>query len=205
MTVFGFINFTRKHGFPFGQDIVSSVPKPDALMSEKRIMELTRMVMELVADFSSQEMRNHLINVYTWFDGCNTEEEHQERANEWGRQIREARKLKKRHLDDEYLEVDNIDLARRALSFFYQRFMIMWRVGKVSRETLSGVDFPGTGRINNFIRIVHPLDRANFCIVMDKDESEWEEHKPKVYKFLKYYLKKTPEQESTQAPPSNDR
>ncbi|KAI8137175.1 hypothetical protein BJV82DRAFT_636422 [Fennellomyces sp. T-0311] len=174
ITVFGFINFTNKHGFPFQQNIASNGPELESLMSEERIMDLTRMVMELVADFSSQEMRNHLINVYTWFDGYKSKQERRARANEWGR-----------------LEAENIDLARRALYFFYQRFMVMWRVGKVSRETLSGVDFPGKGRIKDFMNLIGPLDRANFYIVMGKEDCEWDERKPKVYKFLDQYLKLT--------------
>ncbi|KAI8140130.1 hypothetical protein BJV82DRAFT_715971 [Fennellomyces sp. T-0311] len=189
LTVHGFINFTNQHSFPFPKNIATNSPSIEKPMSEEGRMDLTKMVMSLVTDFSSNEMRTHLLNVYAWYSGYKTTKEIQERANEWARLVKQMRDTKEKNPQGDYAEAEKVDMARRAIYFFYQRFMVMWRVGQVSRETLNNVDFPGRGRIRDFIRYVGPLDRANYFIVMGRDDEQWSEHKPQIYKFLEKYLK----------------
>ena len=151
ITVFGFISLVRKHSFPF-ENVGTDIPPVEKTLSEESRMEIAKMVMKLVSEFASEEMKQHLTAMYSWYDGVDRKnpKAFQERANEWAL-------LKKEmwHVDEltaEHETAEKLDSARRAISFFYQRYMVMWRIGKLSRQAFSGVDFPGKGRIRDFIR-----------------------------------------------------
>ncbi|KAI9489147.1 hypothetical protein BDB00DRAFT_932164 [Zychaea mexicana] len=187
ITVFGYIGLIRKHSFPF-ENVGTDLPPVEKTLSEESRMEIAKMVMQLVSEFASEEMKGYLTAMYTWYDGIprNDEKALQERANEWARLKNELRRVEVPTAEHE--KADKLDGARRAISFFYQRYMVMWRIGKLSREAFSGVDFPGKARIRDFIRYVQPLDKANYLISMKKDESTWKQKKPQVYQFLEQLL-----------------
>ncbi|KAI7859137.1 hypothetical protein BDC45DRAFT_496969 [Circinella umbellata] len=206
LTIYGFIGFTSNHGFPFPKDIARSTinTEPEEISEEKR-MKLTEMTMDLVEKFSEKEMRDHLVTIYTWFAGCQKgTKEFNSRADEWGRTMKEKRDLmsnkrltkeekneKLKAHKDTYEEAEQVDLARRALYFFYERFMVMWRVGEVSRDVLKDIDFPGKGRIKDFCNYVGPLDHANYYIVMGNgtdEEDKKKDYTPEIYDFMDEYL-----------------
>ncbi|KAI8137198.1 hypothetical protein BJV82DRAFT_583927 [Fennellomyces sp. T-0311] len=189
VTVYGFISFTRKHGFPFKKNIATASPQTEPVISEEGRMEITKMVITMVTDFSSPEMRDHLVNIYKWFKGIKRDnaEGLQQRANEWAHLVLAARAVDGEVTDKEQKKAQNVDAARRAINFFYQRYMVMWRIGQVSREALKDVDFPGKNRIKDFICFVGPLDYANYHIVIGKSKN-WESNRPKVYLFLEKHL-----------------
>ncbi|KAG2227395.1 hypothetical protein INT45_007420 [Circinella minor] len=200
VTIYSFISFTRKHGFPFKKSIAKATPETEPPLSEEARMEITKMVMNMVTDFSKEEMRKNVIALYSWFDGIkrSDEEGHQQRANEWATLVKETRRLKEEDYTERHGKAVEVDRARRELSFFYQRYMVMWRVGQVSREAIKDIDFPGKARINDFLRMCKPLDKANYHIIIGKKDN-WEIHaKPKVYKFLEKLLQKPQENKKTQ-------
>ena len=153
VTVYGFIAFMQKHGFPFEKNIASRKAFEAPVMGEDKRMEIAKMVMNLVQEFASLEMQKHLISVYTWYAQTSKNDINamQERANEWGQLVAEARDVNfvktKAHI-----RANDVDSARRAVSLFYQEYMVMWRIGQVSREMFMDVDFPGKGRIKDFIK-----------------------------------------------------
>ena len=202
VTIYSFISFTRKHGFPFKKSIAKATPETEPPLSEEARMEITKMVMNMVTDFSKEEMRKNVIALYSWFDGIkrNDAKGHQERANEWAALAKEARKLKEEDYNEEQKKAVEVDKARRELSFFYQRYMVMWRVGQVSREAIKDVDFPGKARIKDFLRMCKPLDKANYDIIIGRKD-DWEIHgKPKVYKFLEMLIQKPQESDKKSRP-----
>ncbi|KAI9275432.1 hypothetical protein BDA99DRAFT_555226 [Phascolomyces articulosus] len=205
LTVYGFIGVTRQYGFPFPKDIFSKTSttlEPDEISEEKR-MHLTKMTMDLVRDFSDEKMRNHLVTIYSWYSRCNrdglTNEEKKKamesRADEWALIMREKRAIDTERielpLEDKHAQAERVDLARRAIYFFYEQFMVMWRVGGVTRDVLKDIDFPGKGRIRDFLKFVGPLDHANYYLLvknMDRVPEE-RDYTPAIYKFMKEYLK----------------
>jgi len=105
--------------------------------------------------------------------------------------IKWARKMKQR--DKEAVVINNY---RRELSSIFQRYMVLFRVGKLAHDMFQDIDWPGKGRIKTFINICKPLDYYNFVIAMkDQSRSCLDRHKiwvdsakPKVYEFLEVYL-----------------
>ncbi|KAI8138772.1 hypothetical protein BJV82DRAFT_284340 [Fennellomyces sp. T-0311] len=168
VTIYGFITLTREHGFPFER---TPVHTPTAhIMSDEARMEVAKMIMILMADFSSAEMQENFLSVIQWYEDI-------PRSDRKGIEKSEKHKL-----------VDRVDFARRAISFLYQRYMVMWRVGQLSRDTLRDVDFPGKARIKEFLLFVQPLDYANYHIVIGAEAGEWYHRKPNVYKFLEHLI-----------------
>ncbi|KAI9265024.1 hypothetical protein BDA99DRAFT_604334 [Phascolomyces articulosus] len=192
ITVYAFISFCKKHGFPFKKNIATTLMETEPVMSEEGRMEVTKMVMQMVSDFSAREMQDHLIALYVWFKGLerNDIEGYQKRANEWAHLVKASRGIDEINWSEQHKKAVEVDKARRTISFFYQKYMVMWRVGQVSRETIKDVDFPGRNRIKDFIRVCMPLDKANYTIVIGKSEG-WEDHMPKVYKFLEKHIAMT--------------
>ncbi|KAI9251806.1 hypothetical protein BDA99DRAFT_607953 [Phascolomyces articulosus] len=189
ITIYGFISFMQKHGFPFEKNVALRKAFDMPVMGEDKRMEIAKMVMDLVQEFASSEMKKNLVDVYTWYAGVDKKDKKamQERANKWARLVKESRDVKydKTKETDEHKRANDVDSARRAVSLFYQEYMVMWRIGQVSREMFNDVDFPGKARIKDFINFYSPLDKANFLIVMGRQEKDWENKKPKVYNFLK--------------------
>ncbi|KAI9251808.1 hypothetical protein BDA99DRAFT_563509 [Phascolomyces articulosus] len=183
MTVFGFITLVRKHSFPF-ENIGTDLPPVEKTLSEESRMEIAKMVMTLVSEFATEKMKGHLTAMYNWYDGVDKRDPKalQERANQWAILKKEVWHIEE--LTPEHKKAEKLDSARRAISFFYQRYMVMWRIGKLSRQAFSGCDFPGKGRIRDFIKFVQPLDKANYLISMGKPENTWDQKKPQVYQFL---------------------
>ncbi|KAI8138774.1 hypothetical protein BJV82DRAFT_629743 [Fennellomyces sp. T-0311] len=186
ITVYGLIGISRKHNFPF-ENIGKDIPPVEKVLSEEARMEIAKMVMGLVSEFAEPTMSGHLTCMYKWYEGVGRDKAAiQERANEWAVLNKQFRKAKEP--TEKQKEAKRLDEARRAISFFYQRYMVMWRIGHLSREAFVGVDFPGKGRMRDFIRYVQPLDHANYHIVMGKDTSTWDQKKPLVYQFLEQFL-----------------
>ncbi|KAI9275433.1 hypothetical protein BDA99DRAFT_532400 [Phascolomyces articulosus] len=230
LTLYGFIGFTRQYGFPFSKDIFTkstAAIEPEDISEEKR-MKITKMTMDLVDHFSDPKMRNHLVSIYTWFRGCSKDNKEQmrNRADEWANIIKEKRAvtaskkkaetpLGTKYDQDDYDEAEAVDLARRAIYFFYEKFMVMWRVGGVTRDVLKNIDFPGRGRIKDFLNFVKPLDLANYYLLVkgfDKVPKD-ADHTPEIYKFMKKYLeilksedkeRKTLEEETKKKNESNE-
>ena len=165
-------------------------------MDEEKRMQLTEIVMNLIKKFSGVEMRDHLIAVYTWYqniDKKNKKAMH-DRAEEWASLIKERRTLitehKKELLQVKHEEAERVDQARRSIYFFYEQFVTMWRVGEATQEVLKCIDFPGKGRIRDFLNFVAPLDQANYYIVIGTGkENKNKNYRPKIYSFMEMYLK----------------
>ena len=191
----------RKYGnqFPFPKDIVQSIHQnasnTEKSVPEEKRMQLTKIALELVEKFSEAKMRDHLVTIYTWYRGCDTKNKKQmrERADEWGLLIKERRSFidenKRELLQEKHKVAERIDQARRAIFFFYEQFMVMWRTGDATREILEEIDFPGKGRIRDFLNFVAPLDQANYYVVMGIDKDvPIKDYRPKLYDFMDTYL-----------------
>ncbi|KAF7720538.1 hypothetical protein EC973_007627 [Apophysomyces ossiformis] len=184
LTIYGFIRVTKQYGFPVDVCKLPPLPVSNAVMSEEARMQLAKMVMSLMAEYSSKVVHRSIIRINLWYEHTKKDDPHamQRRADEWAEYIVQARKTANKK--PIHKEAENVEYARRTISMFYQRYMVMWRIGKVSRQMLSDVDFPGRSRMRDFIRCISPLDYANFRIVLGQDPSEWDERKPQVYSFL---------------------
>ncbi|KAI8138749.1 hypothetical protein BJV82DRAFT_582584 [Fennellomyces sp. T-0311] len=180
INIYGFLEVTRKYGFPV-EHLPTHLSTTGQSSTEEARAEITKMVIPLVTEFSSQEIQQHLLVLYGWYKGIDrkNEDAYQQRANEWATLVKESRTVTTK--SEEHIQAEKVDNARRALSFFYQRFMVIWRIGSVARETFAGVSFPGKPRIRDFIRLVRPLDFANYSIVIGADR-QW--NPPEVYHFL---------------------
>ncbi|KAI9275431.1 hypothetical protein BDA99DRAFT_601068 [Phascolomyces articulosus] len=206
VTVHRFIKTLHKcnNQFPFPDTInsvnasiteVTSTHLNKKPISEEKYMNLTKTALDMVEKFSESKMREHLISIYSWYVGYDkkNKEAMRERANEWGALVKERRALisdnKQELLQAKHEQAERIDQARRAIYFFYEQFVTIWRVGDVTREILKAIDFPGKGRIRDFLNFVAPLDQANFYVVMGLDKnSPKKDYRPKVYDFMEMYL-----------------
>ncbi|CAO3628062.1 unnamed protein product [Cunninghamella blakesleeana] len=189
----GFIVLTKITGFPIDTERLPSLMDARGNESPQTRMEVAKMVNELITYYSSKEMRDFIVSVYNWYAGVNRKDKEawQERANEWAICVSNMRKKKPEEYDQRELLAEQVDLARRAYSFFFQRYTVVWKIGKVSREAFSDVDFPGKARMHEFINYIGPLDYANYHTVIHGDPEKWERKKPNVYKFLEEnFLKK---------------
>ena len=184
VTVFNFISLIEQFDFPFGKNNDKSV------MGEEGRVEVTKMIMELMRELASSAMRDHLLTIYDWFKGIertNTDAINK-RANEWASIIKGSPRTEittpKTTKTDEQQRADNLDLARRAVCLFYQRYMVLWKIGPAAREVIKGVDTPGKARMRDFLTYVLPLDKANLTVVIGADQKTWEQKRPKVYDFV---------------------
>jgi hypothetical protein len=183
----GYITLTKICGFPINIEKLPSLVDSKSIDTAQIRIEVAKMVNELISYFSTKEMRDSIVSVFKWYKGGNkrNKEEWQKRANKWAETISEMRKKDpKSYTDDEHL-ADSVDIARRTYSFFFQRYMVIYKIGKVSKDTFGNVDFPGKARIFEFIEHFEPLDKANFLIVMKQPPEKWIDKKPKVYTFLR--------------------
>ncbi|KAG2225462.1 hypothetical protein INT45_010098 [Circinella minor] len=184
VTAFTFISLIEQFGFPFGKNNGKT-----ALGEEGRV-EVTKMMMELMRELASSEMRDHLLTIYDWFKGIErtSTDDITKRANEWAHIIKKSPRTEittaKITKTDEQQRADNIDLARRAISLFYQRYMVLWKIGPAAREVIKGVDTPGKTRMRDFLTYVLPLDKANLTVVIGVDPKSWDQKRPKVYDFV---------------------
>lgn len=183
----GYIHLIKTCGFPIKVEKLPSLIDSKSIESVQIRMEVAKMVNELISYFSTKEMRDSIVSVFKWYKDVNkkNKKEWQEKANLWARTISEMHKKDpKNYTNDEHL-ADSVDIARRTYSFFFQRYMVIYKIGKVSKETFGNVDFPGKARIFEFIEYFEPLDKANFLVVMNKPPEKWIDKKPKVYTFLR--------------------
>ncbi|KAI9300966.1 hypothetical protein BJ944DRAFT_272179 [Cunninghamella echinulata] len=183
----GFIILTKLTGFPINVEKLPSLMDARGNESPQTRMEVAKMVNELITYYSSKEMRDWIVAVFHWYQDVNKRDKEawQERANEWGTCIISMRTKKPEEYNERELLAEQVDLARRGYSFFFQRYTVVWKIGKVSREAFSDVDFPGKARMYEFINHIEPLDHANYHVVMKQDPEKWERKKPNVYKFLR--------------------
>jgi hypothetical protein len=182
----GYITLTKLCSFPINIEKLPSLVDSRSTDTAQIRMEVAKMVNELISYFSTKEMRDSIVSVFKWYKGVNkkNKEEWQERANLWAKTIGEMRKKNPNNYTDDEQLADSVDIARRTYSFFFQRYMVIYKIGKVSKDTFGNVDFPGKARIFEFIEYFEPLDKANFLVVMKKPSENWVHKKPKVYTFL---------------------
>ncbi|KAI9497317.1 hypothetical protein BDB00DRAFT_24203 [Zychaea mexicana] len=181
VTAFTFISLVDSFGFPFGRN------NDKQALSEKGRVQVTQMIVELMRELGSPEMRAHLLEVYEWYKGIDRTDAGaiQQRANEWAAIIKKhPRTDTSTPKSEEQKRADDIDLARRAISLFYQRYMVLWKIGPTARDVIKNVDTPGKARIRDFLTYVKPLDYANLITVIGADPASWPKKKPVVYSFL---------------------
>ncbi|CAO3593577.1 unnamed protein product [Absidia cylindrospora] len=192
LTISGYIILTKLCDFPLKVEKLPLLIDSHATVSAQTRMEIAKMVNELITYYSTKEMRDLLVAIFTWYKGCNKRERNgeawQERANEWAREIIKNRGKSIDELDERGKLAEQVDMARRTYSFFFQRYMVVFTIGQLSKEMFSQVDFPGKARMFEFIDHVKPLDHANYHIVIRGDPTVWESKQPKVYKFLSDYI-----------------
>ncbi|CAO3646414.1 unnamed protein product [Cunninghamella blakesleeana] len=218
LTLFGFIDLTNKAGFPIELDEVPTTLDSDHMYEGTSLIEVGKMINDLIKEFSSDEMNKHLVNIIKWYHSFDqkelghlqlppkkeneTDEEKYARKDEekWIINKYKAEEcykiIKQMRKDDKHCDkwnkkermAQDVDKARRVISFFYQKFMVICEFGRLPRNIFKNVDFPGKARIKQFIGDCRPLDYANFTIIINGDITKWEDKQPKVYKFLEDFL-----------------
>ncbi|KAI8144111.1 hypothetical protein BJV82DRAFT_667948 [Fennellomyces sp. T-0311] len=176
-TLLRFVSLTQRLGFPF------HTCTDEHVMSEDKRVDITESMMNLMKEFADESMRGHLQLVYQWFITA-PDSSIDDRAKEWATVMKEARNTADEAKSDKHKRAQAIDLARRSVSMFYQRYMLLWKIGPSSREVLKGVDTPGKARMRDFIKYFLPLDKYNYAIVIGSDLNAWESKRPIVYDFL---------------------
>ncbi|KAI8139934.1 hypothetical protein BJV82DRAFT_659658 [Fennellomyces sp. T-0311] len=180
MTLYGFITLTEKHGFPFAKN-------PETMPRHRKKENTDGIRTEVAKMFASKDMQDHFLAIYQWFQGVDRKDTKaiEKRADHWAAVRKASRKLlNDSQKTEEQLEADRVDFARRSISFFYQQYRVLWRVGQPQRDMLSEVDFPGKGRLREFIAFCKPLDYSNFHYVLDLEPERWPTAQPDVYHFL---------------------
>ncbi|KAI8089046.1 uncharacterized protein BX664DRAFT_332044 [Halteromyces radiatus] len=190
LTIAGYICLIKLCDFPLNLEKLPTLMDSHATVSAQTRMEVAKMVNELITYYSTREMRDLIVAIFTWFKDTDKHDKvaWQERANEWARQLMNNRGKKYDELDEEGRLVEQVDMARRTYSFFFQRYMVVFKIGQLSKEMFAEVDFPGKARMYEFINYVRPLDHANYHIVIHGDPSEWIAKQPKVYTFLEDFI-----------------
>lgn len=224
LTLFGFIDLTNNAGFPIDLDQLPSVLDSNHSVNDKRRIEVGKMINELIREFYTKEFYSHITNVIRWYSSFDrdqlkhliipekeneTEEEKKLRQDKVRKDIKqfkacECYKIIKRIRDedkpcDQWTDreklAQDVEKARRVVSFFYLQFMVICEFGRLSENILKNIDFPGKARIKAFIGDNEPLDYAYYHIFIkggrDVDPSIWEEKKPKLYGFLEGFIEST--------------
>ncbi|CAO3601423.1 unnamed protein product [Absidia cylindrospora] len=191
LSIAGYITLTNTCGFPLTYDKLPLIIDLHAKVSSETRMSVANMVNELITYYSTKKMRDLLVAIFTWYQGCNKHDHvaWQARANAWAETIKANRGKSLDALDERGKLAEQVDMARRTYSFFFQRYMVVVKIGQLSKDMFAEVDFPGKARMYEFIEHVKPLDKANFLIVMNNDEEKWETKQPKVYTFLEEFTK----------------
>ncbi|ORZ04246.1 hypothetical protein BCR42DRAFT_429321 [Absidia repens] len=202
LSIAGYISLTKKCGFPLNYEYLPQLMDTHTTVSAQTRMNVARMINELIIYYSSKKMRDLLVAIFTWYKGCNRHDKEawQGRANEWAETIKANRGKPAKELDERGRLAEQVDMARRTYSFFFQRYMVVFKIGQLSKEMFAEVDFPGKARMHEFKNHVGPLDKANFLVVMNNPEAKWESKRPKVYKFLEEFLADKPKE--INAPPT---
>ncbi|KAI7847308.1 hypothetical protein BDC45DRAFT_526312 [Circinella umbellata] len=186
ITIYGVITLAREYGFPFEHQPHTDESRRPGVINEEIRTEIAKMIMNMMVEFSSSEMQDNFLAVIKWYAKVDRKNVNSinARADEWASLCKEGRLLKEEEKTDAHRQADRVDLARRSISFLYQRYMVIWRIGQISRETLKDVDFPGRARIKEFLRFLLPLDHANYHLIIGAEPEEWHHRKPNVYRFL---------------------
>ncbi|KAI8139935.1 hypothetical protein BJV82DRAFT_625557 [Fennellomyces sp. T-0311] len=185
-TIYSFLTLTRHHGFPFA----SSAEQSQDVTGGDRL-DLAKVVIGLMDKFASSVMQQNLLTLAHYYRGIDKTESSaiEKRADEWAVARKESRMITDENQKTErHLEADRVDFARRSVSFFYQQYMVLWRVGQPQSDMLSEIDFPGKGRLREFVAYCKPLDYANFHYVLNLEPERWPTAQPDVYRFLKQLL-----------------
>ncbi|CAO3588516.1 unnamed protein product [Absidia cylindrospora] len=192
MTIGGYILLTKTCGFPLDPTKLPSMLDSPVSVSAETRSHVATSINELILFFSTEEMRNHLLIVRTWYGHCSrTPAARQARANQWAIAFRALQRKPTYQWDDKDRLVDHVDMARRTLFFFYQRVSVIFEMGQLSKDLFRRVDFPGRHRMQDFVDLIKPLDKANYVTMIGKDPEAWEKHPskvPEVYQFADRYI-----------------
>jgi hypothetical protein len=81
-----------------------------------------------------------------------------------------------------------LNISRDIISSLFQRYMMLWRIGKSSQKMFDNVDFPGKSRIKTFIYVCESIDKVNYEHLGLQQDKNWEKGRPQVYDFLRAVL-----------------
>ncbi|CAO3601429.1 unnamed protein product [Absidia cylindrospora] len=192
LSISGYIHLTNQCGFPIKYDKVPIIFDPRKTEEAQTLMSVARMINNMIKEA-----------IFAWYEGCDNRDKEawQERANLWAETIKNSRDMPSDEWDERVKLAEQVDMARRTLSFFYQRFMLVFKIEQTSREMFAQVGFPGRARMHEFIAHVKPLDKANFLVVIKAAPDSWEAKQPKIYAFLmKEFIDKRTRHEANVAP-----
>jgi hypothetical protein len=96
--------------------------------------------------------------------------------------------LKDIRLSEEQRVATAVNEYRKMWGCFFENYMVLWRTAQIAYANLSDIDFPGKGRIRDYLLFCEPLDFYNNTIVLQCSPSEWNRRCPKRYKFLRRLL-----------------
>lgn len=126
MTINGYILLTKLCDFPLNLEKLPSLMDSHATVSAQTRMEVAKMVNELITYYSTREMRDLIVSIFSWYKGYNKRDQEawQGRANEWAHTVLANRGKTVDEMDDEGRLAEQVDMARRTYSFFFQRYMV---------------------------------------------------------------------------------
>lgn len=176
VTIYAFYATCSQLGYPI---MIPIQPQIDT-------MKLAELVMELNKEFYSFEFGKH------WNKMRKLENESESEEDLYN-------KLKKLCLSKEDKDIEywkELNISRSIVSSFFQRYMMLWRIGRISQEMLDNIDFPGKARMKIFNYSCGTIDHVNYTEYLklhlpspSKKEKLWEEGKPQVYDFINQLLK----------------
>ncbi|ORZ11487.1 hypothetical protein BCR42DRAFT_454015 [Absidia repens] len=191
LTIGGYILLTKICGFPLDPTKLPSMLDSPVSVSAETRNHVSTSINKLILFFSKEKTRNYLLAVHAWYGTARTPADRQVRANQWAIAFRHLNKKPKSKWNDDDRLVDTIDMARRTLFFFYQRVSVVFEMSQLSKDLFRRVDFPGRHRMQDFVNLIKPLDKANYVTVIGNDPEAWEKHRhkvPEVYQFADRYI-----------------
>jgi hypothetical protein len=134
MTINGYILLTKLCDFPLNLERLPSLMDSHATVSAQTRMEVAKMVNELITYYSTREMRDLIVSIFTWYKGYNKRDHEawQGRANDWAHAVLANRGKTLDEMDDEGRLAEQVDMARRTYSFFFQRYMVIVQEKRVT-------------------------------------------------------------------------
>lgn len=182
VTIYAFYSTCSQLGYPIMLPVQQHIDS----------IRLAELIMTLTKEFYSPEFGPHWVKIRKLEPKLKEGENNEEGRKKYRKEL--YNKLKDMIKDDNKNWIE-LNKSRAAVSSLFQRYMMIWRIGKISQDMFDDIDFPGKSRIKIFIFVCETIDEVNYKEDWKLDQPSasgshkpWEKGKPQVYDFLREIL-----------------